>query len=187
MALLIDGYNLLHATNIFGPPGAGTELHRTRLAFLRFLASSLSARDRKATSVIFDAAGAPPGLPSVLTHEGMTVRFARRHSSADEMIEELLENWPSPRSLTVVSSDHRVQRAARQRGATFVDSDQWYADVRAARRKRDDAAEEPPAKRAGGASSEDLAYWVDQFQDAPDDEEDKSPFPPGYGDDITDD
>jgi predicted RNA-binding protein with PIN domain len=117
----------------------------------------------------------------------MIVRFARRHSSADEMIEELLESWPSPRSLVVVSSDHRVQRAARQCGATYIDSDQWYAEVRAAGRRHDEAAEEPPAKQSGSASADELAYWLHQFQDVPDDDEEKSPFPPGYGDDLADD
>ena len=40
MALLIDGYNLLNATGIFGQAGRGTELHRARLALLNFLATA---------------------------------------------------------------------------------------------------------------------------------------------------
>jgi hypothetical protein len=32
--------------------------------------------------------------------------------------------------LLVVSSDHRVQRAARRRGAKFMDSDTWWAELR---------------------------------------------------------
>src|SRR4051794_8084526 len=46
MALLIDGYNLLNVTGIFGEAGPGTALHRTRLAFLNFLASSFTKRER---------------------------------------------------------------------------------------------------------------------------------------------
>src|SRR5262245_7320588 len=134
MALLIDGYNLLNVTNIFGDPGAGTELHRTRLKFLNYLASALKVRERRVTTIVFDAAGAPPGLPQLVMHEGMTVRFARKHSDADEMIEELIEENAAPRSLVVVSSDHRVQRAARHRGATSVDSETWYEELKAARR-----------------------------------------------------
>src|SRR4051812_39323189 len=117
MALLIDGYNLLNVTGIFAGEGPGTELHRARLAFLNYLASSFTKRQRTGTTIVFDAAGAPPGLPHTINHDGMTIHFARRHSNADEMIEELLEEWKSPRSLVVVSSDHRVQRAARHRGA----------------------------------------------------------------------
>ncbi len=136
MALLIDGYNLLHVSDIFAGEGAGTELHRSRMALLEFLAKSIDLRERNQTTIVFDAAGAPPGLPRRMTHEGMTIHFARRHSDADEMIEELLEQSPAPRELVVVSSDHRVQRAARRRGAVFIDSEQWYAELRAARMKR---------------------------------------------------
>ena len=62
MALLIDGYNLLNVTGIFAQAGPGTELHRTRVALLNFLAASINQRERKATTIVFDAAGAPPGL-----------------------------------------------------------------------------------------------------------------------------
>ncbi len=135
MAFLIDGYNLLHVTDIFGVAGPGTDLHRTRLALLNFLATSLNKRELRQTTIVFDASGAPPGLPRTISHQGMTIHFAQRHSDADEMIEELLEQHRSPKSLIVVSSDHRVQRAARHCGATFVDSAEWYSERRAANRE----------------------------------------------------
>ena len=59
MALLIDGYNLLNVTGIFAQAGPGTELHRTRVALLNFLSASIDQRERKATTIVFDAAGAP--------------------------------------------------------------------------------------------------------------------------------
>lgn len=161
MALLIDGYNLLHVTDIFGAMGPGTDLHRSRQALLAFLANTISERERAETTIVFDAAGAPPGLPKKLVHEGMTVHFARCYSSADAMIEELLEQHTAPRSLVVVSSDHRVQRAARQRGASFVDSDQWYKSLRAERERA--AAEQETTKPAEDVSPEELDYWVKVF------------------------
>jgi predicted RNA-binding protein with PIN domain len=185
MALLIDGYNLLNVTGIFGQAGPGTELNRTRLAFLNFLASSLTKRERCETTIVFDAAGAPPGLPRTTTHDGMTAHFAQRRSSADEMIEELLETWPSPRSLLVVSSDHRVQRAARRCGATFVDSEEWYADLRAARRQRRSRGDESASKPTATPSADELAYWLGEFGGSPADvDRSDNPFPPGYADDV---
>lgn len=185
MALLIDGYNLLNATSIFGGAGPGTALHRTRLAFLEFLASSFTKRERGKITIVFDAAGAPPGLPHTISHEGMTIYFARRHSNADEMIEELLEDWKSPRTLVVVSSDHRVQRAARRCGATFVDSDTWYAEIVTTRRQQKSQAEENAAKPAGKLPPDELAYWLREFGGSATENTDaESPFPPGYGDDI---
>jgi predicted RNA-binding protein with PIN domain len=182
MALLIDGYNLLHVSDVFAGEGPGTELHRVRLALLDFLAAAIEPRERNQTTIVFDAAGAPPGLPRTMLHMGMTVHFARRHSDADEMIEELLAQYAAPRGLVVVSSDHRVQRAARRVGATFIDSEKWFAELRAARRKR-------PERKArtdldDKTTPDEIAYWVDEFADAPPDESPTNPFPPGYAEDI---
>ncbi|MFO0791630.1 MAG: NYN domain-containing protein [Pirellulales bacterium] len=187
MALLIDGYNLLNVTGIFGGAGPGTTLHRTRLAFLNFLAASFTNRQRSETTIVFDAAGAPPGLPASIMHDGMAIHFARRHSNADEMIEELLEHWAAPKSLTVVSSDHRVQRAARRRGASFVDSEQWYADLILIRRKNAAAAREAASKPAGALTPDEVAYWLNEFHAAPTPPPDIDPisdFPPGYAEDV---
>jgi predicted RNA-binding protein with PIN domain len=165
MALLIDGYNLLHATDIFGTAGSTeTALHASRQALLNTLASALDDKTRAETTIVFDAAGAPPGLPHTLSHLGMTVHFARRYANADEMLEQLIEEHLSPRMLTVVSSDHRVQRAARRRSASCVDSDRWYAELRAAHRQRS-THDEPSAKPAEALTPEQVAYWLGQFED----------------------
>jgi uncharacterized protein len=184
MALLIDGYNLLHATDIFGAEGPGTDLHRTRMALLNFIASAIRERERPQTTIVFDASGAPPGLPRTISHQGMTVHFAQRHSDADEMIEELLEQHRDPRSLLVVSGDRRVQRAARHCGASYVESAQWYADMRIALRERN--AAEPMTNSTEEKDVGDVNYWVRQFGEVPAPEDDPSPFPPGYGDDLED-
>jgi predicted RNA-binding protein with PIN domain len=72
MRLLIDGYNLLHVTGIVGRGNELTELHRSREALLRFLAASIEPGERAQTTIVFDAAGAPPGLPQTLAHDAMT-------------------------------------------------------------------------------------------------------------------
>ncbi len=184
MALLIDGYNLLHVTEIFGGPGAGTELHRTRMALLDYLAAAIDDRERRQTAIVFDAAGAPPGLPSSLVHKNIRVYFARRHSDADELIEELLEKHSAPRSLLVVSSDHRIQRAARHHGASYIDSDKWYAELRARRHDGAHGADQMHVKPDSDVARDEVAYWVDEFADAPPDDPGTNPFPPGYADDI---
>lgn len=126
MALIIDGYNLLNATTITGRGTAGTSLARARTALLDFLAERLTPEECRATTVVFDARNAPPGLEPVLEHRAITVRFARPHREADDLIEELIQSNTSPRRLTVVSSDHRLHRAARRRRATPIDSDVWF-------------------------------------------------------------
>ncbi|HEY3394177.1 MAG TPA: NYN domain-containing protein, partial [Lacipirellulaceae bacterium] len=120
-----------------------------------------------------------------ISHEGMTVHFAGRHSDADEMIEELLEQCSAPRALVVVSSDHRVQRAARRCGASFIDSEKWFAELRSAQVQVSEV-DKSPAGVDDKATPDEVAYWVDEFADAPPDEPTGNPFPPGYGDDLTD-
>jgi len=190
MPFLIDGYNLLHATGIFGRGRAPGSLQRSRQALLNFLAESLAAEDLPRTVVVFDAAEAPPGLPRMVLHRGLTVRYAERHSEADDLIEELIKLDSAPRKLTVVSSDHRLQRAARRRRATAVDSDVWYAQVREARQQRRE--ERTPQKANPGLplSDAEVRAWMKEFgeeepelNDPPNDSI-YNPFPPGYGEDV---
>jgi predicted RNA-binding protein with PIN domain len=106
---------------------------------------------------------APPGLPREFDHHGLAVRFSRRGTSADELLEDLIAAESDPRNLLVVSSDHRVQRAARQRGASYTDSEPWYADLASSSSGRGPS---PPAS--------------DEKQTPPI----GNPFPPGYADDL---
>jgi len=135
MALLIDGYNLLHASGII-PSGIGSgTLRRARQALLNYLVLVLGPGEIAKTTVVFDAQCAPPGLPREVNHRGIQVLFADKHEEADDLLEELIQADSSPKQLTVVSSDHRIQRAARRRRAVPIDSDQWCGEL--ARRNRE--------------------------------------------------
>jgi predicted RNA-binding protein with PIN domain len=170
MTLLIDGYNLLHAAGIFPQSGPPT-LERARSALLDFLVQSLPAKQIARTIVVFDASHAPPGLPRELDHLGLAVRFAPRGSSADALLEELIAAEPDARHLLVVSSDHRVQRAARQRGANYIDSEAWRADLARAQKSKSDSRQVPPAASESKQESPLI----------------QNPFPPGYASDVLDD
>lgn len=190
--LLIDGYNLLHATDIFGTGAAAGTLQGSRDALLAFLARKLNERERGETTIVFDAAGAPPGLPKIVPWEGMTAQFARGYDSADALLEEMIEQHPAPKSLTVVSSDRRVQVAARHKGAKVVESQVWFDELR----RRKEKPKEPGKVKS--TPSEDVNYWIKQFagsdeivdepksvkKSATKTDEFDNPFPPGYGDDL---
>jgi len=157
MLLLVDGYNLLHVSGLFGPAGAPPTLEQSRLALLEFLAAKLPGPLRKKTTVVFDAAAAPPGLPSQMEHAEIMVRFAPRRQTADDLIADLISQEADPRHLTVVSSDHAIQRSARQRGAKFVDSEVWFREL----------------KQSESASTAAAASEKPQTPPG-------NPFPPGY-------
>ncbi len=210
MPLLIDGYNLLNATGIVGRGGTPS-LGRSRLALLNFLAASIDPRELGHTTVVFDAHDAPPGLPRVVQHGPLLVRFAVKNRTADELIEELILADSAPRRLVVVSSDHEIQRAARRRRAKAVNSEMWYSDLIRARRQREEESADAPARPAVPLLEEDVSYWLRQFggeselsvlllgietktasktpseASEPESGEDHpldNPFPPGYGEDL---
>jgi len=195
MGLLIDGYNLLNAVGITAAAGRTSSLHRSRVALLNFLVESLDAQEIAHAAVVFDAAGAPPGLPPELAHRGLAVRFAPRGSDADSLLEDLIRQDTSPRRLTVVSSDHRVQRAAKRRRARAVDSDVWYAEI-LHRRQTSAPPSVGPASPKLPLGREEVEAWRSQFggQSALEELFDESstgpsepidnPFPPGYGEDL---
>ncbi len=199
MMILIDGYNLLHAIGIAERTvGPGT-LDRARKALLGFLTKFLDASERASTTIVFDSQDAPPGLPREYHHDGMTVRYATGYESADELLEELIQTAPTPRQTTVVSSDHRVQRAATRRRAKAVDSEVWYEAVRAPRATSTTPSPPTPHKPHHTLSDAEVDHWLAEFGDIVIDElipntetlsESEvpqlidNPFPPGYGEDL---
>jgi hypothetical protein len=163
MSLLIDGYNLLHVTGIVGRGIGPGSLQRSRLALVNFVAESLDPEDLPRTTIIFDAHNAPAGLPHVIQHAGISVRFAAGYETADKLIEELIRVDSAPRRLVVVSSDHEIQRAARRRRAKAIDSDVWYAELVRARRERNEASGATLARPHVPLLEEDVNYWLRQF------------------------
>lgn len=161
--LLIDGYNLLNAAGILGRGVGPGGLQRARLAMLNFLAESLDPDELPRTTVVFDAADRAWGSPRNINHRGITVRFASEFEDADALIEALIRADSAPRRLTVVSSDHRLQRAARRRRARAVDSDVWYAEVLQHRQERRESTTDAPARPSVPLLAEDVEYWLRLF------------------------
>ncbi len=207
--LLIDGYNLLHVTG-FQPQGrrAG-ELREAREGLLTCLAKLLDPSQYPSVTIVFDAHHAPRRLPAELTWRHLQVYFARDHASADEMIETLIRKNSAPKKLTVVSSDHRIQVAAKRRGATYVDSDVWFDALLEAGSPKEPSQtaeslptekEEAEALLAGEDWSAFFAAALDECEMAlgePDEvtasdsgdmdhTDHENPFPPGYFDNLVD-
>lgn len=126
--LLIDGYNLI--APVAAPArGPAAWLHRERKLLLDRLAKHLPHRVRNRCCVVFDAAAPPLNASNRYELDGIEVRFAVDYAEADDLLEELIATHTSPKQLAVISSDHRVQAAARQRGATVFESQLWLDDL----------------------------------------------------------
>jgi uncharacterized protein len=159
MTLIIDGYNLLHASGVFGESRGPRGFEQSRVALLDMLVDVLGGKAAD-TIVVFDAARSPDGLPARLVHGGIRVWFAREYPDADSLIEELVEDDTAPTHLVVVSSDRRLQAAARRRRAKAVSCEAWLAEARELRRSRSRPAPDakPPEPGPDG-----FDFWKDYF------------------------
>src|SRR5215471_3411697 len=164
MPLLIDGYNLLNSTGIAVRGRGPGNLDRARQALLNTLVESLPDDEVSRTTIVFDASESPWGVAKQTNHRGITVMFASKDEDADSVIEQLIADDSAPKRLTVVSSDHRIQRAAKRRRANFVDSDVWFAQMLRDRASRtSSAATSDGPKPEGPFSPGEVDRWLREF------------------------
>ncbi len=167
MRTLIDGYNLMYAGGLlgrkFGPDGFRQVRHR----FLNDLATTLESTEAHLTTVVFDAATPPHDRASETHHKGLTVLYAVNKESADEQIEELIAHHSSPKTLTVVSSDHRIQQAATRRRSKVVTADAFWTELDSRKAKKNHPAPRPADLDAkpSAPGAREAAYWAEEFGD----------------------
>lgn len=170
---LIDGYNLLFQSNFVGRSRGPGWLERSRNRLLQFLQTHLPERELSATHIVFDATQSALSSRGETTDERLTefsfsISFAREHSEADDLLEEIIVRHFHPKSLLVVSSDHRVQRRARARRATTIDSEAFLERLqRQGLADREHAAdidiERSPDDRI--PDEKEVEYWLRRFVD----------------------
>lgn len=169
MSLIIDGYNLLYAAGIGGQWETENSFQQDRLALLESLRSVIDPRELSKTTVVFDSQVALPHLPKVFHHREIEVRFSYGYPDADALIEQMIQEHTAPKRLMVVSSDHKVQRAARRRKASTMDSDAWYRWMIRRRNERQAAATTEP-RPMPAVSEGELDQWLKFFGEIDSDE-----------------
>lgn len=172
LLLLIDGYNVVAPV---APPAGGATadwLQRERRQLIDRLARGLDDSVRARTCVVFDAAHPPPDRPSQFQVEGIDIRFAVDQPEADDLIENLIAAHSAPKQLAVVSSDHRIQAAARRRGALAFNAQSWLDDLLDGRiglaaprsaRAGQGGADPPPQKPAETIDRQEVEQWMKEF------------------------
>ncbi len=158
--LIIDGYNLMHAAGLARATYGPGDLARQRRELIVKLARRLSIEERKRCTVVFDAIDAPANLPGRFQHEELIVLFAEPGHEADELIELLVTQHSAPRRLTVVSSDHRLQKSIRKRRGTALDSEVFLKQLESPQRQI--GLTSPSASSATNPDA-DLKFWLDEF------------------------
>ena len=197
----------MHAVGYTGDLAVPGNLERARRSMLEKLTRYLTESERQTTLVVFDLGRRSTKKPQQYNFDGIEVVFSAGFDDADSMIESLIRKHEIPERLLIVSSDHRIQNAARRRQAMFIDSERWI-----------DRLEHPrsPQQPIPGFSTKptpagDTEYWLDHFNiDDVDETVEKStdnepsqptetqdpekgdgesfnPFPDGYGEELLDD
>ena len=170
--LIIDGYNLLHAAGMAQRDYAQGDLQRCRTRLIRFLMSKLSPAELNRATLVFDARVPPPDRPSEFRISGMCVLFANPGGDADEMIENLLASHSSPSRVTLISSDRRLQTAARRRHARPVASETFFDQMSERERPapRGELSGKDPyddIKQGPALTTGEVAIWQKVFGDIP--------------------
>ena len=155
MAVIIDGHNLLRSIQKSFEDFESI----TSVRLCRIISGYLKLTGEKG-EIVFDGIG-PPDKSGFDNISNLEVFFAGLGSDADTVIEDKIKASTAPKRLTVVSSDQRLQKAARKRRATVVKSEVFWDNVqRQLSRKR--KAKEPLAKCQGLSESE-TDQWLKFF------------------------
>ena len=199
MNTIVDGYNLIFECGLEGRSRTSLTLERARDRLIATLAAKLSEAERRGIKIVFDAKKLPVIATSVVsTRSEMTIIFAVDYDDADSLIEQLILEDSTPKKLTVVSSDHRLHKAALRRKAMPIDSGIWYD--RLVDSENQDSSQ--PHRSGSTGEKPDLEYlrdvdWASEFglSDSPNmpdatttDKKDSpfNPFPPGHANDLLD-
>jgi predicted RNA-binding protein with PIN domain len=165
MRTLIDGYNVMFAAGLMGRKFRPEAFRKVRLRFLNDLAATLDP---------VDANYAPEHVPTSTSHKGISVLYAVDNDSADERIEDLIANHSNPRTLTVVSSDHRIQRAAKRKKAKVLSADEFLTlldSLKERRRLPVPIQARQESTRQEVPTAQESAYWLEQFREVVESEE----------------
>ncbi len=123
MAVLVDGYNILHAIRRFAPRGGDPAPKRA--AFERWLANAAMQQGVTDCVVVWDGVIAPNEAPPI---QPLDVIYSGRSRSADSKLLELCRGGYAKRAARtwVVTSDRGVQRPARELGFVVLGAMTFY-------------------------------------------------------------
>ena len=153
MRLLIDTFNVLHVTGVLPPGLAGPGV-----AELAVLIEHSRWADMP-VALVCDGMPPPEGPPRLPA--GIRAIYSKQ-IEADDILERLISDSSSPARLLVVSSDRRVRRAAKKRGAKDLDSEQF---LRFLLDDRDRARLEPSkSNRPANLRPGEIQSWKNEFQ-----------------------
>lgn len=161
--LLIDGYNLIKASQLF--QGRGDSLKRARSRLQQALAAYGRRADKHITLYYDGTSAAPNTINTSGPH--VTIEFSRYPQQADDLIAQAVEKKHGAKWLRVISSDRAVQRCAARHKIRSTCSEDFLDELTGPVQ----APSEPtPAPARDGTEShpslnpDDLDHWEAVFR-----------------------
>ena len=166
MAIIVDGYNVLHASRWLRSAWKGVD----RAEFCHLL-GRLARHSGEKITVVFDAM---PSEPDVGGGKALDVEvvFSGHGRTADEVIIQIINASSGPRDLTVVSSDRQIKAAARSRRCKTRGAGEF---IKASARELEQAQSKQhlePTEKEKGLSRRETDQWLSEFGIDPNQEED---------------
>ncbi len=170
--LLIDGYNLLFQSQLVGKGRGRSWLIAARYRLNQLLTRRLTAEELALTKIVFDAPQFGDAPKTEVLASGLEIVYAVDHDEADDLIEEIIRQHPTPKQLRVISSDQRVRRCARARRACSISADDF---LRSLEREPIEPQQEPASATAEQCETNEpsgierlteteIAFWLSEFQ-----------------------
>ncbi len=171
--ILIDGYNLLHASRNTDHDWTTLSLEDARAAMVGFLVTHRRP-GREPITVVWDGASERMPQRPERVH-GVEVVFSEPGVSADEVIIETVAHSPNPRSFLVVTDDRKIQDAVKNSGAKVVGTLGFLHRSQQESDRRSKAPRPEPREKYTGPLPGEVDEWMKIFGfDKPKKDEDDS-------------
>ena len=170
MAIIVDGYNVLHTSRWLRSAWKGVD----RSGLCRLL-GTLARHTGEKITVVFDAMPSEPNLGPTKA-SNIEVIFSGHGRTADDVIIQMVNNSTGPRDLTVVSSDRQIKAAARRRGCKTQGAGEFVkaSSEELARSKHEKTRE--PGQKEKGLTRQETDKWLSEFGIDP--HQDDDPYEP---------
>ena len=156
--ILIDGHNLIGQM-----PGLSLDNPHDEEELLNRLRAYHASTG--AELVVYFDPGSSYRSPARRVEAGITVYYAPYGHPADELILRKIQCQRNPGRLTVVTSDHTIQQAARMRGCRVIDASVFAAELsHPARRRRPRTRVRRRLPDITPLSEKEVEQWLDIFR-----------------------
>jgi len=154
--ILIDGYNLIHASRGADFDWTDLGLEDARRALVDFLATRRRPQKERIT-VVFD--GVSGAYPRASAAHGIEVVFSESGDTADKVICKMAAAAPNPRAVLVVSDDREIRSKALAIGAKVVAARGFLRRAEEESEKRRRAGPPEPREKYTGTDPGQVERW----------------------------